>query len=576
MLRALSIRDYVIVERLDLELSAGFTALTGETGAGKSILVDALVLALGGRADPGVVRAGSQRAEVTAEFDAAALPETRAWLAANAFDEGDGACLLRRTIDAGGRSRAFVNGRPATAAQLRELGEQLVDIHGQHEHQLLLRRDHQRALLDAYAGAEATARETAERYTAWRRILDQRTARERAQATSARERELLAHEIRELESLGFEPHAWAEEQAEHRRLSHAQELIESVRACAELLDESEGAATHALSQAASQLQRAASLDPELEAAARDVETAGVHASEAAQALRRYLQRLEVDPGRLAQLDRRLKAVFDCTRKYRVEASGIPGALEARRARLAELGGEESLESLREQEAAAERAYRDSAKALGDARRAAAAGLGREVTKTLQRLAMEGGRLVVDLETLAEPSAGGLEAVELQVSAHAGQPIAPLARVASGGELSRISLALQMLLSGRAAVPTLVFDEVDSGIGGAVAEIVGQLLGSLGKKRQVLSVTHLPQVAVHAREHWQVAKHPGPKGTFATVEPLAETARVEEVARMLGGLKLTAATRRHAEEMLQNARAGGKPLKHGNEPSRRDGLGNPRG
>ena len=558
MLRALSIRDYVIVDRLDLELSAGFTALTGETGAGKSILVDALALALGGRADAGVIRAGAQRAEISADFDIDSIPAVREWLAAQDLDEGDGACLLRRTVDSGGRSRGFVNGRPATAAQLRELGERLIDIHGQHDHQLLLRRDAQRDLVDAFAGSEALAKETSQAFTTWRRLADQRLARERAQASSARERELVAHEIRELESLAFEPAQWADEQAEHRRLSHAQELIESVRACAESLDESEAAATSILAQTASRLERAAELDPDLESARLDVQTAAVHATEAAHTLRRYLQRLEVDPARLAQLDRRLKTVLDLTRKYRIEAADIPRTLEDRRARLTELGGEQSLEKLREQEAAAEKAFRTVAKRLSEARRAAATQLGVEVTRTMQKLAMQGGRLVVSMEALPEPSAAGLEAIELQVSAHAGQPLAPLARVASGGELSRISLALQVLLSNRASVPTLIFDEVDSGIGGAVAEIVGQLLATLARHRQVLSVTHLPQVAVHAREQWAVAKHPGPKGTVATVEALDPGARVEEIARMLGGLKITEATRKHATEMLQNARPAGTP------------------
>jgi len=414
-------------------------------------------------------------------------------------------------------------------------------------------------LLDAFAGAEAVARETAERFAAWRRLAEQRAARERAQASSARERELVAHELRELESLTFDARQWIDDQAEHRRLAHAQELIDTVSACAELLDESEGAVTSILAQAASRLGDAAELDTELEAVRRDVDTAGVHASEAAQSLRRYLQRLEVDPRRLGELDRRLQAVHDCARKHRVEPDAIPQLLEERRSRLAELGGEESLERLREHEAAAEKAYRETAKRLSEARRGAATQLGMEVTRTMQRLAMQGGRLVVALEPVPEPSAAGLESVELQVSTHPGQALAPLSRVASGGELSRISLALQVLLSGRASVPTLIFDEVDSGIGGGVAEIVGQLLASLAKHHQVMSVTHLPQVAVHAREQWRVAKAPGPKGTVATVEPLDPTARLDEVARMLGGLKITEATRKHAAEMLQNAR-GGKKVK----------------
>jgi DNA repair protein RecN (Recombination protein N) len=560
MLRAIAIRDYVIVERLDLELASGFTALTGETGAGKSILVDALALATGGRADAGVVRAGAQRAEVSADFDASQSAEATAWLAAQDFDEGDGACLVRRTIDPTGRSRAFVNGRPATVAQLRELGEMLLDIHGQHDHQLLLKRDRQRALLDAFAGAEDLAREVASRHGAWRRLAEQRIAREGAQKTSARERELLAHEIRDLEVLAFEPRQWAEDQAEHRRLAHAQELIATVSECAEALDESEEAATARLASVASRLASAAALDPALEDARRDAETAGVHAGQAAHELRRYLQRLDVDPGRLGTLDARLKAVFDSARKYRVDPAELPAALAERRARMAELGGEESMEKLREQEAASERAFRESATRLAKVRRDAARKLSAEVTATMQRLSMAGGRLEVALEPLETPNAGGLESVELMVAAHPGQALAPLARVASGGELSRLSLAIQVLLSGQASVPTLIFDEVDSGIGGGVAEVVGQLLQSLARHHQVLSVTHLAQVAVHARTQLRVAKQVGRAGTAASVEALDAGERVEEVARMLGGLKITDATRRHAEEMLQNARAGGTPVR----------------
>ncbi len=548
MLRALSIRDYVIVERLDLELGAGFTALTGETGAGKSILLDALMLALGERADAGVVRAGAQRAEVSADFEVEALAGVRQWLAAQDFDEGDGACLVRRTIDAAGRSRGFVNGRPATAAQLRELGEMLVDIHGQHDHQLL------------YGGSEATAREVAAQFSTWRKFADQRSARERAQATSARERELLAHEVRDLEALAFEPRRWEDDQAEHRRLAHAQELIATVSACAEALDESENAVTERLSSVAARLAEATALDPALEEARRDAETAGLHAGEAAQQLRRYLQRLEVDPGRMGELDARLKAVFDSARRYRVDPADLPAALAERGARLAELGGEESLERLKAEEAAAERAYRDCALRLSKARRAAAKRLAAEVTRTMQLLAMPGGRLEVALEPLETPTGGGLEAVELRVAAHQGQALAPLARVASGGELSRLSLAVQVLLSGEASVPTLIFDEVDAGIGGGVAEVVGRLLQTLSRHHQVLSVTHLAQVAVHARTQLRVAKQTGARGTFATVDCLDAEERVAEVARMLGGLKITEATRRHAAEMLQNARTAGTPVR----------------
>jgi DNA repair protein RecN (Recombination protein N) len=495
---------------------------------------------------------------VSADFEVDALPAVREWLASQDLDEGDGACILRRTVDSSARSRGFVNGRPATAAQLRELGEMLLDIHGQHEHQLLLRRDRQRMLLDAFGGCEAAAREVAARYAAWRRLAEQRAAREKAQGASARERELLAHEIGDLEALAFDSRQWAEDQAEHRRLGHAQELIAVVTECAEALDDSDESATARLAHAASRLAHAAELDPALDDAKRDAQTAGVHASEAAQSLRRYLQRLDVDPARLSQLDARIRAVLDAARKHRVEPAHLPDALAQRKSRLAELGGEESLGQLKEQEAAAQREYRTVATELTKARRAAAKKLGAEVTRTMQSLAMAGGRLEAILEPLESPSAGGMEAVELRVAAHAGQELAPLAKVASGGELSRISLAIQVLLSGQASVPTLIFDEVDAGIGGGVAEVVGQLLAALARHHQVLSVTHLAQVAVHARAQLRVAKQTRGNAALASVSPLAAEERVDEIARMLGGLKITETTRRHAAEMLQSARSTGTP------------------
>ena len=555
MLRALSIRDFVIVEQLDVELDGGFTALTGETGAGKSILIDALQLALGGRADAGVVRETAARAEVAAEFDLHALPRVREWLAGQDLDDGDTA-LLRRTIDTAGRSRGFVNGRPATAAQMRELGDLLVDIHGQHDHQRLLKRERQRELLDAFAGSGPLAREVADLHREWRRAAEQRAARESAQASSVRERELLAHEIRELEMLAFEPARWAEEEGEHRRLAHAQELIETVSACVESLDESEGAAAERLARVASQLEHAAGLDPALEPAMRDAAAAGELARESAHQLRSYLQRLDLDPQRLSRLEARIRDVIDAARKFRVDPAELPAALAQRRLSLAELGGEESLEALRAQEAAAEKALRDRATQLSQKRRGAARKLGEAVTATMQRLALAGGRLDVALQPLDAPTAGGLESVELMVAANAGQALAPLARVASGGELSRISLAIQVLLSGEMSVPTLIFDEVDAGIGGGVAEVVGQLLQALGARAQVLTVTHLAQVAVHARQQLGVRKSSGKAGTRAAVEMLGDEARVAEIARMLGGLRITDATRRHAAELLQNARAGG--------------------
>lgn len=550
MLRALALRDFVIVEALDLELAAGFSALTGETGAGKSILVDALGLALGERADPGVIRAGAARAEIAAEFDVGRNEAARAWLAGNDLEEpGSPTCLVRRTIDRAGRSRGFVNGRPATASQLRELGEMLVDIHGQHEHQWLAQREYQRRLLDAFAGAEDDALAVASRHGEWRRAGEARLARERAQESTEREREFLREEIRDLDALAFTPEGWGEETAEHRRLAHAQELIAHCRAALEAADEAEPSATGLIAVAASSLAQAAAVDPELAQANRDLETAAAHAAEAAHELRRYLQRVEPDPQRLEALERRLRAVHDAARRLRIDPAGLPEALASRRERLARIGGDESVEALRERESAARAALGKAARALSAKRREGARRLGEEVTRRLQGLAMEGGRLDVVLEPLAEPSAGGLEAVEFRVAAHAGQPAGPVGKVASGGELSRLALAIQVLMGGRAGIPTLVFDEVDAGIGGRVAEIVGSLLAELSRHHQVLCVTHLPQVAAFARHQLRVAKEAGPGGTIATVSPLDAAGRVEEIARMLGGARITQTTRKHAEEML---------------------------
>ena len=549
MLRSLSLRDFVIVDQVELDLGAGFTALTGETGAGKSILIDALGLVLGARADASVIRAGAERADITAEFDVSGRAVARQWLGERDLDEEGGASLLRRTVDRSGRSRAFVNGRPVTVAQLRELGELLVDVHGQHEHQWLLRRDYQRELLDACAGAGALARSVAERHAAWRQLQEQRLARERDREAAERERALLEDEIRDLEALGFDPIGWEQELAEHRRLAHAGELIIAARAALAAVDEADANAGSLLAQATAGLDEAARLDPSIELARNDLATAAAHASEAAHQLRRYLQGIDEDPGRLDQLDRRLRAVHDTARRYRIEPARLAEALDQRQARFAALGGGESDEALARQEAQAEAAYRSEAAALSKERLAAARRLSSEVTARLQQLAMEGGQFSVHLEALAEPSAAGLESVEFRVAAHAGQAVGPLARVASGGELSRIALAIQVLLGGGAGVPTLIFDEVDTGIGGRVAEIVGQLLADLSAHHQVLCVTHLPQVAARAANQVRVSKKTVGGVTLASVEPLAAEARVDEIARMLGGTRITETTRRHAAEML---------------------------
>jgi DNA repair protein RecN (Recombination protein N) len=551
MLRFLALRDFVIVDALELEFSAGFTALTGETGAGKSILIDALSLALGARNDAPVVRPGAARAEISADFDIAGRDAVAAWLDANAFAE-EGACLLRRVIDEGNRSRAFINGRPATLTQLREVGAMLLDIHGQHEHQRLLSRDAQLALLDDFAAANDLVREVAAAWRAWQSAADARAAREANDARSAREREELDWQLNELRALQFAPAGWEALQTEHARLANAASLIESARRALDAIEDNEDALTSQMSEVTGGLKRAADTDPALKPALELVDSAGVHLAEAAHNLRQYLARLEVDPARLAEADAQLAAIHGAARKYRVEPAAIPALIDEKQQRFDALGGDSSLEDLKAREIALEREYSQVAARLSKARGAAAKRFGTEVTATMQTLAMEGGRFEVGL-TACAPSAHGNEQCEYSVAAHTGQAAGPLARIASGGELSRISLAIQMLASSRAGVPTLIFDEVDAGIGGRVAEIVGKLLKQLASNHQVLCVTHLPQVAACADQQYRVIKETRGQSVASRIDILNDAHRVEEIARMLGGIQITAATRQHAEEMLSNAR-----------------------
>ena len=554
MLQRLVIRDFVIVDRLELEFQAGFGALTGETGAGKSILVDALSLALGERADAGVVRTGADKAEVSAEFEVAADSALAAWLAANDFNMDDGdTCLLRRVVDAGGRSRAWLNGTAATLGQLREAADYLCDIHGQHAHHSLLRADAQRALLDAHAGAQALAREVATLHADWRKLRDARLAAEQDVAATVRERELLEWQVKELAALAFDDRAWQETETEQRRLAHAASLLEASEAALAVLDDGDAAALSALRHASGRLTGLTGVDPALGDAAQLFESALIQLEESALALRRYRDHLDLDPARLAELDARIDAVTQMARKHRVAPEELPAVLDRLQSRLDELTLAADPEVLAERERAARQAYRGSAEKLSAARQAAARALTEAVTQAMQELAMAGGRFEVALAPLEEGTAHGLETVEFLVTANAGQPLRPLAKVASGGELSRIGLALQVIASQSHAAGTLIFDEVDVGIGGRVAEIVGQMLRQLGTDRQVLCVTHLPQVAARADWQWSIAKetrntHEG-DATLSRVTPLDAAGRVEEIARMLGGVRITDTTRRHAQEML---------------------------
>ncbi|PRE66859.1 DNA repair protein RecN [Burkholderia multivorans] len=547
MLRHLSIRDFVIVAALDLEFDAGFTVFSGETGAGKSILIDALARALGERADASVVRTGCSRADITAEF----TPHDRVarWLDEHAFDAED-TVMLRRVIDANGRSRAFINGTSATLAQLRELGEMLVDIHGQHAHQLLMRPDAQRELFDTHAGLVAEAANVARAWRVWRdatQAIDAAKAHERELQL---EREKLAWQLAELDKLAPQPGEWEEVSAEHKRLSHSANLIEGVRGALDALSESDEAMLTQLGAIVSKLRSLADYDAALGDALASLEPAEIQLQEAVYSLSHYAQRLDLDPDRLAQVEMRLDALHSTARKFRLPPDTLHEEHAARRAQLAALDAAADLGALEAAQAKAWDAYLADAKRLSKARAQAAKALGTAVTAGMQELSMAGGSFEVALVPLADGGPHGLEQIEFRVAGHAGVPLRPLAKVASGGELARISLALAVIASAASPTPTLIFDEVDTGIGGGVAEVVGRLLHQLGRDRQVLCVTHLPQVAARGDHHFQVAKGSDEHGgTVSTVVALDKASRIEEVARMLGGLEITATTRKHAKEML---------------------------
>ena len=548
MLRRLTIRDFVIVDRLELDFAAGFGALTGETGAGKSILLDALGLALGGRAEAGVVRVGQERADITAEFD---LPEgggLAAWLAEEALDAEEGAVMLRRVVDAGGRSRAWINGTAVTLAQLRAAGDWLADIHGQHAHHALLRADAQRELLDAHAGARAAAAEVAACHREWQALVTLRREAEADSVNSARERELLAWQLRELEELSFDGSEWDELNAEHGRLAHAAGLMEGADETLAALGEGDYAVCAILRHLDGRIAELADIDAGLADVRELLSAAAIQADEALHALRRYRDRLDLDPQRLAEVEQRISVVMDVARKNRVAPEDLPGLMAQWRERLGTLEARSDPVRLELAEGEARRRLESAAARLAALRRPAAHALSREITDAMQTLAMAGGRFEVALEPCAL-SAHGSEIVEFRVAANPGQVLRGLAKVASGGELSRIGLAIQVMTSRDSATPTLIFDEVDVGIGGRVAEIVGKLLARLGRERQVLCVTHLPQVAACADWQWRIAKTERGGQTLSEVTPLGREARVEEIARMLGGVTITATTRDHAAEML---------------------------
>jgi DNA repair protein RecN (Recombination protein N) len=548
MLQNLSIRDFVIVDKLDLEFEPGFTVLTGETGAGKSILVDALSLALGARGEGGVTRANCDKAEISASFHIASLPELQSWLAENEFPAEDNELLLRRVIHADGRSRAFINGMQATVQQLREAGDFLIDIYSQHAHHSLLKQTYQRQVLDAYAGLQSLAQQVAGQYRVWRDLHERRVEMERNAAAYAEELAELRDQVRELKQLAPLLDDWESMQQEHTRLAHGASLLAGAEECRALLDESEYAASSRLGAVQHKLRDLLEYDADLQEALDMVDSAAIQLEEASRFLNRYLQRAELDPERLAEVEANIQAIHDASRKYRVRPEELPDFLARGEARMAELEGIGTDGELARREAEAEQAYLKLAQELGAGRKEAAQKLSAEITAEMQRLALSGGSFSVNLSPQS-PAASGLEEIEFLVAGHPGAPLRPLAKVASGGELSRISLAIRVTTAQQGDIPTMIFDEVDVGIGGGVAEIVGQLLKQLGGKRQVLVITHLPQVAAQGNHHLRVSKRVEGDETLSRIEPLGQAERIEEIARMLGGVDITSTTRRHAEEML---------------------------
>jgi len=550
-LRHISLRDFVIVRELDLNLSQGFSVLTGETGAGKSILIDALQMALGERADSGAVREGATRCEVSAEFDCPA--QAQAVLEDAGFEVSD-TLLLRRSVDTQGKSRAWVNGSQATATQLRALGEMLLDIHGQHAWQSLTRPDAVRGLLDAYASLNTEALKSA--WHAWRQAQQAVQTARNAQDSLSREQERLAWQIGELDKLAPALDEWEDLNAQHTRLSHAQALIDACQTAIGSLDGDEssrlGSATGALgllSQAIAQLQDQAHVEPEFQSIAEVLQSSLAQAEDAAHSLQTYLRKTDLDPDRLKELDQRMSQWLSLARRYKRPPEELAALLASWKQELNALEAASDLEGLEAQEKSAAAAYQTEAKKLSQQRKKAAPKLAQAVTSAMQNLGMQGGRFEVALISLEQAAQHGLEDIQFLVAGHAGSTPRPVGKVASGGELSRIALAIAVTTSELGEAGTLIFDEVDSGVGGAVAETVGRLMKQLGMHRQVLAVTHLPQVASCADHHLLVSKASGKEGVSSSVTPIAGEQRVTEIARMLGGEKLSATTLAHAREML---------------------------
>lgn len=546
MLVRLTLRDFAIVDAAEIDLRSGFTALSGETGAGKSILLDALGLALGGRAEQGSVREGAARADISAEFEIG--PELDAWLAERELQGDPGLLIARRVVDADGRSRAFVNGHPATATQLRDIGERLVDVHSQHATQRILRPDGQRELLDRFAGLNDIGTAVARAYDDWREVEARLERARRDQQTLVLERERLEWKHQELAQLKLATGEWEELSQEQKRLAHAAALIEGAQQAVTALSGDDPSIESQVGQLLHKLRPLASIDAALANAIECLESASIQLQEASNACESYASRIDLDPQRLDEVERRISTVYNAARRLKVAPEALPAELEQTQARLAELADAGDLESLSARCAAAQSNFESAGARLSAARRRIAGKFSQAVTRHLQQLGMKGSEFQIAIEAAA-PNRHGLDRVEYRLAGHTGTTPRPVAKVASGGELSRIGLAIAVQAAQANPLPTLIFDEADAGVGGAVAEVIGGLMRTLGESRQVLAVTHLPQVAARAHQQLSVRKVSNGKRTTSQVHALGEAERLEEIARMLGGIEITNTTRQHAGELL---------------------------
>ncbi len=551
MLSHIYIRDFAIIDELDLELNAGTTALTGETGAGKSILIDAIGLVLGDRADSSIVRHGASKTEITLSVDIEKIPHAKAWLQEHALDNDD-ICILRRVISAKGHSRAWINGSPCNLTMLRQLGEQLVDIHGQHEHQSLMKKDMQRTLLDDYAKHHILQDAVAQCYQTWKQLNERLETLSNQSAAHQERIDLLKFQSQELAELQLVRGEIAELDEEYHRLSNAEQLIYIAENCNQQLYQNEQSIYSQLNSLINDLENNTQLDTKLNIPKELLINAQIQIQEAADFCRHYLDNIELDPKRLQWAENRVTSIQSMARKYRVEPEQLIDKLETIQTELKTLDGDDyHIEALQEKLAQAEKAYQQAAEKLTASRLKAAKQLAKGVSTAMQELGMQGGTFKIALLAQDKFSANGNEQIEFQVSANPGQPLKPLIKVASGGELSRISLAIQIIAAQKVTLPALIFDEVDTGIGGGTAEVVGKQLRKLGEGRQVLCVTHLPQVAAQAHNHYKVTKIKGKDSTSTGMIELNKEQRIDEIARMIGGIEITDTTRHLAQELLAN-------------------------